>query len=79
MEINDDSIACTDPKVLKKLKDEVYCLKYFSDIAKALAHIHQHPERRIFLQWKKVVPKIVDLLQIRGIYIFCGNISYHTK
>ncbi len=83
MEIDDDSIACTDPKMLENLKDEVYCLKYFSEIDKALAYIHQHPEKRIFFIssgtiGKEVVPKIVDLPQIRGIYIFCGNISYHT-
>jgi len=83
-DIDDDTILCTDPKMLEKLSDEIYCLKYFSEIDKALEYIRNNSQKKIFFMssgtiGKEVVPKIVDLQQIKGIYIFCGNISYHTE
>jgi hypothetical protein len=82
-EIDDDSMLCADQDMLKKLSDDIYCLKYFSTIEKGLEYIRANPGKRIFFIssgsiGKEVVPQIVDLPQIKGIYIFCGNISAHT-
>jgi len=83
-EIDDESMLCADQDMLNKLIDEVYCLKYFSTIDKGLEYIENNPGKRIFFIssgsiGKDVVPKIVNLSQIQGIYIFCGNISAHTE
>jgi hypothetical protein len=83
IEIDDDSMVCSDPEMLKKLSHDVYCLKYFSSIDKALEYIHQNPDKKIFFIssgtiGRIVVPKIADLPQIHGIYIFCANISLQT-
>ncbi|CAF2696891.1 unnamed protein product [Rotaria sp. Silwood2] len=84
MEIDDDSILCENPDMLKKLSDEVYCLKYFSTIEKGLEYIVKNFEKKIFFIssgtiGKVIVPQIVNLSQIQGIYIFCGDISRHTE
>jgi hypothetical protein len=82
-EIDDDTMLCADQGMLKKLSDEVYCLKYFSTPEKGLEYILQNSQKKIFFVssgtiGKIVVPEIVKLSQIQGIYIFCGNISHHT-
>lgn len=83
-EIDDETIVCADPDMLKKLSDDVYCLKYFSTITKALEYIRANTNKSIFFIssgsiGKDIVPQIVDLPQIQGIYIFCGNISLQTE
>ncbi|CAF0873577.1 unnamed protein product [Rotaria sordida] len=83
-EIDDDSILCANPDMLKKLSDEVYCLKYFPTIEKGLEYILKNSDKKIFFIssgtiGKIIVPQIANLPQIQGIYIFCGNISYHTE
>jgi hypothetical protein len=83
-EIDDDTLTYADPDMLKKLSDEVYCLKYFSTVDKGLEYIRQNSQKAIFFVssgtiGKIIVPQIADLPQIKGIYIFCGNISHHTE
>ena len=83
-EIDDDSLSYTNPDLLKKLSDEVYCLKYFSTVDKGLEFILGNSQKKIFFVssgtiGKIIVPQIADLPQIQGIYIFCGNISNHTE
>jgi hypothetical protein len=78
--IDDDSMICSDPEMLKKLSDDCYCLKYFCEIAKALEFIHQSGNKKIFFIssgtiGRQIVPQIADLPQIKGIYIFCMDIS----
>jgi len=83
---NDDSMGmlCSDPKMLEKLCDEAYCLKYFANNDEALEYIRQNRQKQIFFIssgtiGKEVVPKIAALPQIQGIYIFCGYIPAHTE
>ncbi|UJR15364.1 hypothetical protein I4U23_002313 [Adineta vaga] len=83
-DIDDESILYADQNILKNLRDEVYCLKYFPTPEKGLKYIRNNPQKKIFFIssgtiGKCVVPELVDLYQIYGIYIFCGNISFHTK
>jgi hypothetical protein len=83
-EIDDESMLCANPAMLKNLADEVYCLKYFSTVEKGLEYIRDNPEKKIFFVssgtiGKIIVPQIANLSQIQGIYIFCGNISHHTE
>ncbi|CAF1116252.1 unnamed protein product [Adineta steineri] len=83
-EIDDESMLCADQAMLKKLSDQVYCLKYFSTPEKGLEYIRTNSKKKIFFIssgtiGKTVVPEIADLPQIQGIYIFCGDISKHTE
>ena len=83
-EIDDDTTLCVDSDMFRKLSDEVYCLKYFSTIEKGLEYINNNLQKKIFFIssgsiGEMVIPRIVDLPQIQGIYIFCGNIEYHSK
>lgn len=83
-EMNDDAMLLADQNMLAKLKEDAYCLKYFSSIDRALDFIRQCQDKRIFFIssgtiGKKIVPHIAELPQIHGIYIFCGNISHHTQ
>jgi hypothetical protein len=85
IEIDDDTMLmeCSDPEMLKKLSDDCYCLKYFSEIDKALEYIRQNCNKKIFFIssgtiGREVVPQIADLAQIHGIYIFCMDISKQT-
>ena len=83
-EIDDDSLSYADQDMLRKLSDEVYCLKYFSTVETGLDFIHKNAGKKIFFVssgtiGKIIVPKIEDLPQIQGIYIFCGDISCHTE
>lgn len=82
--VDDESMIYADQKMLANLRNDCYCLKYFSEIPKAVEYIRQHPEKRIFFVssgsiGKEIVPQIYDLPQIQGIYIFCGNISAHVE
>ncbi|CAF3215430.1 unnamed protein product [Rotaria socialis] len=83
-ELDDDTMICANPDMLKELAEEVYCLKYFSTVEDGLDYIKNHPEKKIFFIssgtiGKIIVPDIANLAQIQGIYIFCGNISDHVK
>lgn len=82
-EIDDESILCTDPALLKKLSADFYCLKYFSKIDTALNFIQNHPEKTIFFIssgtiGEKIVPELVKLSNVEYIFIFCGNIAAHA-
>ncbi|CAF1522358.1 unnamed protein product [Rotaria magnacalcarata] len=82
-EIDDDTMICANPDMLKELAEEVYCLKYFSTVEDGLDYINNHPEKKIFFIssgtiGKIIVPEIANLPQIQGIYIFCGNISHQV-
>ncbi|CAF1490022.1 unnamed protein product [Didymodactylos carnosus] len=73
-----------DPRILEELKDRVYCLKPFFEVDACLAFIRENDGKKIFFissgtMGEKIVPQIADLPQIHGIYIFCGNISYHAQ
>jgi len=77
-------LAVIDPAVLENLKDKAYCLKVFSNENESLKFINENRDKKIFFvtsgtMGKIMVPLIVDLPQIHGIYIFCSNISYHTS
>ncbi|CAF3517699.1 unnamed protein product [Adineta steineri] len=83
-EIDDESMLCADQDMLKKLSDQVYCLKYFSTPKQGLQYIHDNPHKKIFFIssgtiGEEVVPQLVGLSQIQGIYIFCGFISKHAE
>ena len=83
-EIDDESMLCTDQKMLKTLGDQVYCLKYFSTPEAGLSYILSNPAKKVFFIssgtiGKLMVPEISKLPQIQGIYIFCGDISKHTE
>ena len=84
MEADDDTMLCANQDMLKKLSDEVYCLKYFCTTERALDYIHNNSQRKIFFIssgtiGQEIVPLIAELPQIQGIYIFCGNISKHAE
>ena len=83
-EIDDDTMLCADKAMLGKLKEDVYCLKYFATMEKALRFILQSQDKKIFFIssgsiGEHIVPHIAELPQLYGVYIFCGHISSHTK
>ena len=83
-EIDDFTMVCEDRQVLKTLSQEYYCLKYFCQIPNAVEFIRQNSNKKIFFIssgtiGKEIIPKIYNLPQIQGIYIFCGNISAHVE
>ena len=82
--IDDESMLCTDPKMLEDLGNKYYCLEYFSAPAAALKYIHNNANKKIFFIssgtiGKLMVPELVKLPQIQGIYIFCGSIAHHVE
>ncbi|CAF1188950.1 unnamed protein product [Didymodactylos carnosus] len=82
-EIDEPHPQLEDPKILVKLQDTVYCLKPFFDVDDCLTFISENADKKIFFissgtMGEKIVPQIAECSQIHGIYIFCGNISYHA-
>ena len=84
LEIDPESMMCTDPKLLADLSAEAYCLKYFSKIETALAFIRNSSTKTIFFIssgsiGKEIVPRLVELSNVKEIYIFCRDISEHVE
>lgn len=82
--VDDDTMVFADPDMLANLSKEYYCLKYFPEIPQAVEFIRQNRDKRIFFIssgtiGKEIIPQICQLSQIKGIYIFCGNISAHVE
>ncbi|CAF1343157.1 unnamed protein product [Didymodactylos carnosus] len=83
-ELDEYPVNYENPETLKKLRDTVYCLKAFFEVDKCLEFINSNQDKKIFsissgTMGKQIVPKIAELSQIHGIYIFCGYISAHTQ
>ncbi|CAF1101627.1 unnamed protein product [Didymodactylos carnosus] len=83
-EFDEYPVTYENPETLKKLADHVYCLKSFFEIKDCLEFIMSNKDKKIFFissgsMGAQIVPELVHLRQIHGIYIFCGNISLHTE
>ena len=83
-ELDDPSMLFIRSDLLASLRNEVYCLNYFSTSDAGLKYIHAHPDKKIFFIssgtiGRIMVPEIVALPQIKAIYIFCGNIAFHLE
>lgn len=83
LQVDDVTMAVADQAMLNKLKEDCYCLKYFSTVEKAFLFIEKTNDKKIFLIssgtiGQHIVPRVAELQQLFGVYIFCGNISAHT-